>query len=89
MEYKKRLTRSTTDKWLAGVCGGIAEYFGWDVAILRIVYVVLTTCTAFCGVLVYYSPLDLHAEGDEVYRVRRQSKKTAEDSQKIILLVQR
>lgn len=53
MEYKKRLTRSTTDKWLAGVRGGIAEYFGWDVAILRIVYVVLTTCTAFCGVLVY------------------------------------
>ena len=53
MEYKKRLTRSTTDKWLAGVCGGIAENFGWDVAILRIVYVVLTTCTAFCGVLVY------------------------------------
>lgn len=53
MEYKKRLTRSTTDKWLVGVCGGIAEYFGWDVAILRIVYVVLTTCTAFCGVLVY------------------------------------
>lgn len=53
MEYKKRLTRSTTDKWLAGVCGDIAEYFGWDVAILRIVYVVLTTCTAFCGVLVY------------------------------------
>lgn len=47
MEYKKRLTRSTTDKWLAGVCGGIAEYFGWDVAILRIVY------AAFCGVLVY------------------------------------
>lgn len=53
MEYKKRLTRSTTDKWLTDVCGGIAEYFGWDVAILRIVYVVLTTCTAFCGVLVY------------------------------------
>ena len=53
MEYKKRLTRSTTDKWLAGVCGGIAEYFGWGVGILRIVYVVLTTCTAFCGVLVY------------------------------------
>lgn len=53
MEYKKRLTRSTTDKWLAGVCGGIVEYFGWDVAILRIVYVVQTTCTAFCGVLVY------------------------------------
>ena len=36
-----------------------------------------------------YPPLDLHAEGDEVYRVRRQSKKTAEDSQKVILLAQR
>lgn len=89
MEYKKRLTRSTTDKWLAGVCGGIAEYFGWDVAILRIVYVVLTTCTAFCGVLVYILLWICNAEGNEVYRVRRQSKKTAEDSQKVILLVQR
>lgn len=49
----KRLTRSTSDKWLAGVCGGIARYFGWDPAIVRLVYLLLTACTAFSGVIVY------------------------------------
>ena len=53
MEYNKRLTRSTSDKWVAGVLGGVANYFGWDVAILRIVYVILTAATIFSGVLVY------------------------------------
>lgn len=50
---KKRLTCSTSDKWLAGVCGGIANYFGWDPAIVRLVYLLLTVCTAFSGVIVY------------------------------------
>lgn len=49
----RRLTRSSSDKWIAGVCSGIANYFGWDVAILRLVYLLLTVCTAFSGVLVY------------------------------------
>lgn len=29
MEYKKRLTRSTTDKWLAGVCGVLVYILLW------------------------------------------------------------
>lgn len=49
----KRLTRSLTDRWLAGVCGGIANYFGWDPAIVRLVYLLLTVGTAFSGVLFY------------------------------------
>lgn len=53
MNTNKRLTRSSSDKWIAGVCSGIANYFGWDVAILRLVYLLLTVCTAFCGVLIY------------------------------------
>lgn len=53
MNTNKRLTRSSSDKWIAGVCGGIANYFGWDAAILRLIYLVLTVGTAFCGVLVY------------------------------------
>lgn len=53
MSNGKRLTRSATDKWLAGVCGGIANYFGWDPAIVRLVYLLLTVCTAFSGLLVY------------------------------------
>ena len=38
---QKRLYRSTRDKKLAGVCGGIAEYFGIDSTIVRLVFVLL------------------------------------------------
>ena len=48
-----RLTRSTNNKWIAGVCGGIALHFGWDADLLRLVWVVLTICTAFCGGIIY------------------------------------
>ncbi len=50
---RKRLTRSTSDKMIAGVCGGIANYFGWDPTIVRLVYLLLTFGTAFSGVVVY------------------------------------
>lgn len=49
----KRLTRSN-EKWLAGVCGGIANYFGWDPAIVRLVWLLLTLCTVgFPGITAY------------------------------------
>lgn len=35
-----RLRKSRTEKMLAGVCGGIAEHFGWDPTIVRILFVV-------------------------------------------------
>lgn len=38
-QQPKRLTRSNDDKWLAGVCGGIAEYFGLDPALVRVAFV--------------------------------------------------
>ena len=34
----KRLYRSNTDRRIAGVCGGLAEYFNIDPAFLRIVF---------------------------------------------------
>ncbi|HLS78315.1 MAG TPA: PspC domain-containing protein [Nocardia sp.] len=34
----RRLTRSD-DRWIAGVCGGIAEYFGWNPNIVRLAFV--------------------------------------------------
>lgn len=40
MNETKRLTRSTTDKKIAGVCGGLARYFGLDVTIIRIVFLI-------------------------------------------------
>lgn len=48
----KKLVKSQ-DKLISGAIGGIADYFGWDHTITRIVYAVLTVCTAFCGVLIY------------------------------------
>ncbi|MGY4103857.1 PspC domain-containing protein [Nocardia sp. R16R-3T] len=35
----RRLTRSSSDKWIAGVCGGIAEYFGWNANVVRLLFV--------------------------------------------------
>ena len=38
---------------IAGVCSGIADYFGWDVTLVRILYVLATFFTAFSGGIVY------------------------------------
>ncbi len=37
----KRLTRSSTERILAGICGGIGQYFNIDPTIVRIIFVVL------------------------------------------------
>jgi phage shock protein C len=47
-----RLTRSTTDKMLFGVCGGLGEYFHIDPGIVRLIFV-LVTLTSFMGPPVY------------------------------------
>ena len=52
MENEKKLTRSS-NRMIAGVCAGIAEYFGWDPTLLRIVYILATFFTAFAGVIIY------------------------------------
>ena len=49
----RRLEKSQ-DKVIAGVCGGIAEHFGWDPAIVRILYLIISIFSAgFPGILVY------------------------------------
>jgi phage shock protein PspC (stress-responsive transcriptional regulator) len=48
----KKLVRSANKK-IAGVCGGLAEYFGMDASILRIIWLLATIFTAFAGVLIY------------------------------------
>ena len=49
----KKLTRSTTDKWLGGVCGGLAEYTGVDVTIIRLITFVLVIVGVGTTLLVY------------------------------------
>lgn len=51
MENKK-LTRSN-NRMLAGVCAGLAEYFGWDVTAVRLIYALATIFTVFSGVIIY------------------------------------
>lgn len=48
-----RLRRSR-DRLIAGVCGGIAEWLGWDPTLVRVLYVLGSLASAaFPGVLVY------------------------------------
>ncbi|CAM3885319.1 PspC domain-containing protein [Corynebacterium frankenforstense] len=35
----RRLHRSITDRWIGGVCGGIAETYGWDPGLVRLLFV--------------------------------------------------
>jgi phage shock protein C len=49
----KRLVRSRDDRWLAGVCGGVADYAGVDANLVRLV-VVLGTIFGFGSLLVAY-----------------------------------
>lgn len=53
-QASKRLTRSRTERVVAGVCGGIAEYLGTDPTLIRIGFVLLSLLSAgFPGLLVY------------------------------------
>ncbi|MEB3753092.1 PspC domain-containing protein [Acinetobacter sp. MD2(2019)] len=48
------LYRSNRHNMIAGVMGGIAERFGWNVTLLRIIFVVVSCVSAaFPGILVY------------------------------------
>ncbi|MGI6218605.1 MAG: PspC domain-containing protein [Bacteroidaceae bacterium] len=49
----RKLTRSRSDRKLAGVCGGIANYLNIDPTVVRVVYAILTVCTVFSGIIIY------------------------------------
>ncbi len=54
MATGKRLHRSSDDKWIAGVCGGFAEYLDWDPTLIRLAWLFLTVFSAgFPGLLIY------------------------------------
>lgn len=53
MKQTKRLTRSSTDRKLMGVCGGLGEYFGIDATVFRVIFIVLFFAAGF-GPLTYF-----------------------------------
>ena len=50
----RRLVRIPSEQKIAGVCAGIAEYFGWDVTLFRVAFVLVSIVSAaFPGIFVY------------------------------------
>lgn len=47
----KRIYRSERDKMLAGVCGGVGDYFNVDPTLIRLAWVIFACCGV--GVLAY------------------------------------
>ena len=59
----KKLTKSRTNRKLAGVCGGIAEFFDVDVTVIRILWV-LAFFMGGSGLLAYIVCALIMPEGD-------------------------
>lgn len=49
---EKKLYKSKKDEKVCGVCAGLAKYFGIDVTVIRIIWLVAVLC-AGTGVLAY------------------------------------
>ena len=48
------LARSSSDRMIAGVCGGFARWLGWSSTTVRVLYVLVSILSAaFPGILVY------------------------------------
>ena len=60
----KKLCKSKTDRKIAGVCGGIAEYLNCDSTIVRLVFAALMLA-AGSGILVYVLAAIIMPEAEE------------------------
>lgn len=50
----KRLTLSQSNKKIAGVCGGLGEYFDLDPTLIRLIVVILALATALVPMMIGY-----------------------------------
>ncbi len=53
-EMAKKLYRSTKQKMLGGVCGGMADYFDLDVSLVRLIFVGVALLTAILPMVLFY-----------------------------------
>lgn len=54
MTTSNPLRRSRSKRMIAGVCGGLAEWLGWDPTLVRVLYVLVSVLSAaFPGIVVY------------------------------------
>ncbi len=72
-ETRSGLMRSQDDRMLAGVCGGLAEWLGWDPTLVRVLYVLVSALSAaFPGIIIYLVLWILMPERDDLtdYEIR-------------------
>ncbi|WP_079475481.1 PspC domain-containing protein [Marinococcus halophilus] len=62
---KKKLYKSRDDRKLTGVCGGLADYLGWDSSLIRIISVVLVILPVTSWVLLIYLVLAVLLPNEE------------------------
>ena len=78
------MTRSA-NKTLAGVCGGIAEYFDVDPTLVRVIYAALTIFTSgFPGLLLYLIMLLIMPAAPQANKVEDVVEDTVEESDIVV-----
>lgn len=65
----KKLCKSNSQKMIAGVCGGIAEYFGWDPTIVRLGFAVFSVF-AGSGIVLYLLAAVIMPQQENVFLER-------------------
>ncbi len=70
-EKQKQLLRSRSDRWIAGVCGGLGKYFEVDPLIFRLIFILLTVFGG-SGILIYVILwIAVPEEGDKEAQTRK------------------
>lgn len=64
VEMEKKLYRSTKNRMIFGVCGGLGEYFGVDPTLIRLFWIAIITFTnGLGGVIGYFVAYIIIPEG--------------------------
>jgi phage shock protein C len=87
----RHLTRSRRNRVFAGVCGGLADYLGWDAVLVRVAYVALTLLSfGGVGILLYlfaWMVVPLEGEQTAISAEQAQPRSPARAVVGILLLV--
>ena len=72
-----RLTRSTSETMVAGICGGLAQYFSLDPVIVRLIFVLVTLTSGF-GIPVYIVLWIIMPKGNQPIQGQQHSAQSAQ-----------
>ena len=53
MTSKPPFRRPTDRRWIAGVCAGVARHFGWDLRLVRVLWLICTLIPVLPGLPAY------------------------------------